>query len=305
VGTGAASSASNSVTAPSVPSAPTIGSATSGNGTATLTWTAPSSNGGSTVTGYKVTPYLSGSAQTAQTFTSTATSQVITSLTNGSPYTFKVAAINGVGTGALSGASNSVTPATTPGAPTIGGATAGVASATVTWTAPSSTGGQPITGYVVTPYIGSTAQSAQTFSSTATSQVVTGLTAGTSYTFKVAAINSVGTGGQSSATSSVTIPTVPGTPTGVTGSTPGSGASGTINISWTAPSNGGSPITGYTVSAYLGSTLKGTATVAGTSSTNLSFSPALSTATTYTFKVAANNAVGTGGQTSGTSIRTR
>ena len=55
--------------------------------------------------------------------------------------------------------------------------------------------GRPITGYMVTPYIaGVTAQTAQTFNSTATTETVTGLTNGTAYTFKVAAINSVGTG---------------------------------------------------------------------------------------------------------------
>ncbi len=304
VGTGSASTASNSVVAPNVPAAPTIGTAVSGNGSASVSWTAPTVTNGSTITGYVVTPYLNGTtAQSPQTFVSTATSQTVTGLTNGSAYTFKVAAINGVGTGAQSAASNSVTVATTPGAPTIGTATAGVGSATVTWTAPGSTGGQPITGYVVTPYIGSTAQAAQTFASTATTEVVSSLTAGSSYTFKVAAINSVGTGSLSSATSSVTIPTVPGTPTGVTGST--GTTTKTVNISWTAPSNGGSAITGYTVSAYTGTTLIGTATVTGVTNTNLAFSPALTSGTTYTFKVAATNAVGTGSQTSGTSIKAK
>ena len=107
-------------------------------------------------------------AQTAQTFNSTSTSETVTGLTNGSAYTFTVAAINGVGTGTASAASNSVTPATTPGAPTIGTATAGNASATVTWTAPASNGGAPITGYVVTPYIAGTPQSTQSFGSAAT-----------------------------------------------------------------------------------------------------------------------------------------
>jgi len=57
---------------------------------------------------------------------------------------------------------------------------------------------------VITPYVGSVAQAPQTFSSTATSQVITGLTTGTTYTFKVAAINGVGTGLVSSASAAVT-----------------------------------------------------------------------------------------------------
>ena len=61
-----------------------------------MTWTAPASNGGSAITGYVVTPYLDGTtAQTAQTFNSTATTETVTGLTNGGKYTFKVAAING------------------------------------------------------------------------------------------------------------------------------------------------------------------------------------------------------------------
>ena len=45
-----------------------------------------------------------------------------------------------------------------PGAPTIGTAVAGSTNATVTWTAPTFTGGEALTGYVITPCIGTTAQ---------------------------------------------------------------------------------------------------------------------------------------------------
>ncbi len=143
-----------------------------------------------------VTPYIGGTAQTAQTFNSTALTEMVTGLTN-TAYTFKVAAINSVGTGTQSAASNSVTPLTPPGAPTIGTASrpATTNAATVTWTAPATNGGSPVTGYVVTPYLnGTTAQTAQTFNSTATTETVTGLTQIDNYTFKVAAINAEGTG---------------------------------------------------------------------------------------------------------------
>jgi hypothetical protein len=93
--------------------------------------------------------------------------------------------------------------ATVPGAPTGVTAVPGEGTVSLTWTAPSSNGGQAITGYVVTPYVGATPQPAQTFTSPATAQTVTGLGEDT-YTFKVAAVNSVGTGPQSAASSSVT-----------------------------------------------------------------------------------------------------
>ena len=93
--------------------------------------------------------------------------------------------------------------ATVPGAPTGVTAVPGEGSVSLSWTAPSSTGGQAVTGYVVTPYVGATAQPARTFSSAATTQTVSGLGEDT-YTFKVAAVNSVGTGPQSAASSAVT-----------------------------------------------------------------------------------------------------
>ena len=106
---------------PGTPAAPT---ATAGITSATVTWTAPAANG-SPITGYVVTPYLNGTAQTAQTFTSSATTQTLTGLTAGSSYTFTVAAINAIGTGAASPQSNAVTPYVLPGAPVITAVTPG------------------------------------------------------------------------------------------------------------------------------------------------------------------------------------
>ena len=95
--------------APTVPGAPTIGTATAGDTQSTVTWTAPGSNGGASITGYTITPYIGASAQSATTVGNVLTYSV-TGLTDGTAYTFEVAAINSVGTGSNSGASNSVTP---------------------------------------------------------------------------------------------------------------------------------------------------------------------------------------------------
>ena len=85
--------------------------ATAGDASAAVCWTAPS-NGGSAITSYTVTPFIGTTAQTPTTVTGSppATSTTVTGLTNGTAYTFTVTATNAVGTGPASAASNSVTP---------------------------------------------------------------------------------------------------------------------------------------------------------------------------------------------------
>jgi hypothetical protein len=191
---------------PSAPGAPTNVTATAGDASAAVTWTAPP-NGGSTITSYTVTPYIGTTAQTPTTVTGNpaATSATFTGLTNGTTYTFTVTATNSTGTGPTSAPSNAVTPASVPAAPTNVIAKAAVRSATVTWTAPSN-GGSPITSYTITPYIGTKAQTATTISGSppATSTTITGLKSGSTYTFTVRASNAIGTGPASSPSNAVT-----------------------------------------------------------------------------------------------------
>ncbi len=193
---------------PSAPAAPTGVTATATQGSATVTWTAPSP-GTSPITSYTVTPYIGTTAQTPTTVTGSTppTSATINGLTNGTTYTFTVTATNAVGTGPASQASNPVTPSapTAPAAPTSVSAMPGNASATVAWTAPAADG-SPITSYTVTPYIGTTAQTPTTITGSppATSVTVTGLQNGIAYTFTVTATNGVGTGPTSAPSSAIT-----------------------------------------------------------------------------------------------------
>ena len=104
-----AAAASNTVAgAPTtVPGQPTSVTATTSGSDASVAWTAPSSNGGKTVTGYTVVPYIGATAQT--TTTTTGTSVTVTGLSGGSVYTFKVYATNANGNGAESVASGNFT----------------------------------------------------------------------------------------------------------------------------------------------------------------------------------------------------
>lgn len=118
-----------------LPPAPTSLTATAGNAQVALTWTAPTVLAQTPITDY-VVQYSTNNGSTWATFsdgTSTSTSATVTGLTNGTAYVFRVAAVNGVGTGAYA-TSGSVTPGGSVyrAIPTMTSATApsGVVSAT-------------------------------------------------------------------------------------------------------------------------------------------------------------------------------
>lgn len=103
-----------------VPGAPVIGTAVPGNTTASVAFSAPSNNGGATITNYTATSDPGG-----LTGTGASSPVTVTGLTNGVAYTFTVTATNSAGTGAASSASNSVTPYVAATSYTFTGPTSG------------------------------------------------------------------------------------------------------------------------------------------------------------------------------------
>ena len=159
---------------------------------------------------------------------SSTTSYIVTGLTNGSTYRFKIRAKNAVGVGPPSN-SASATPATVPDAVGSLSATAGDREVVLTWTAPADDGGSSITGY---EYQYSPGGSGWTAVSDAT-VTVSGLTNGTQYTFEVRAVNGVGEGTASSASATPVPATVPG----AVGSLSATAGDRQVTLSWDLPTN--------------------------------------------------------------------
>lgn len=251
-----------------VPGAPTIGTATAGNGQAVVTFAAPVNNGGGSITGYTVTSNPAG-----LTGSGSSSPITVTGLTNGIAYTFSVTATNSAGTGSASAASNAITPAS---------------SQTITFNNP---GAQ---NYGTSPTLTATSSSGLPVTFTSSTTQVCTITSGGQLTFVAAgscAINANQAGNgeflsapQVSQTFTVNA-LVPGAPTGVTATPSGTGQ---IRITFTPPaSSGGSAVTGYTATSSPGG-------FTGTGANSPIVVSGLAVGQSYTFTVTATNGAGTG-----------
>ncbi len=289
----------------SAPNAPTNVSAVASRGatatgSAVVSWTAPVGVATAAISQYQVLVSTGGAVVRTVTGvpggTATTRSTTITNLTNGLAYTFQVQAVNAFGTSPLSAASAPVTPAGLPGTVAAPTANRGNTEASLDWVAPTSDGGDPITGYSVQVRTGTTVDRTVVLTGTATSTTVTGLTNGTAYNFRVAATNSLGTGAFSASSNTVTPATVPDPPV-IQAPTQGpAGGALTAVANWLAPANtGGAAISNYRVTALRmaadGVTPTGTPVVAIVGSAVRTRSFTL-TAGQYRFEVVAINSVG-------------
>jgi hypothetical protein len=195
IGSSSASAATSSVTPYTTPGAPTSVSATAGNAQATVSWAAPSSNGGSAIIDYTVTSNPSGIRMT-----SSSSPVTFTGLLTGTSYTFTVTARNIAGSSSASSASSAVIPYGAPGVPQSVTSLGGDQYVDIGFTAAANNGN------AITLYTVSVSGKPDTTGTTSPIRV-SGLTNDQQYTFSITATNAAGAG------SAATILGVPVNPT--------------------------------------------------------------------------------------------
>jgi titin len=291
IGDSLASADSDSIVVAAVPDAPTITDQTLSADASTISFDAPVSDGGDSITGYTVTCTSSGEGVT-QSATDVASPIEVDSLTTGEHYTCTVHATNSIGDGAESTASDDFVAATAPDAPTLTGVTRGSNSAVVAFTA-GSNNGDAITSFTAT--CTSTNGGTQEIVSGGSSPITVGsLTNAKIYNCNVFATNSYGNSFASSDSSNFTAATVPAAPT-IGSKTLGSNA---VTVAFSANSTGADPITSYTVTCP---SSDGGATEHASGGASPIEVDSLTNGNTYTCTVVATNGIGDSAASAATS----
>jgi len=237
-----------SATTQTLPTAPRSLAATGGVRQVSLSWQAPSDNGGRSITNYRIYRGTSSGGETLLTTVGNVLSYTNTALSSGVAYYYTVAAVTSLGTGPQSNEASATTILAAPNAPRWPSASSGPGAGeiTVSWSSPSSDNGATITNYRVYRSTASggfytqIAELGNVFSFTDS-----GIPTGEQRYYYVTAVNSVGEGSQSAEVSAAA-PVVPGAPQNLKAdiqSNPGE-----VLLTWQAPaSDGGSAVTGYRI----------------------------------------------------------
>lgn len=283
------------------PTAPQQVSATPGTGEITVSWQPPANEGGRPVTNYRI---YGGSTSGAEGFLAevgNVLSYRETGLGNGVTRFYRVSAESAAGEGPKS-PPVSATTFTTPGAPQNLAATAGPGAGQIglSWQAPASTGGGPVTGYRIFRGTESGGKVFLADVGTAMSHIDTGLPNGATRYYQVAALTSAGAGPRSNDAVATTFD-APSAPVNLA-ATAGPGV-GQITLNWQAPwTTGGTPVTGYRL--LRGTTSGGESFLADVGNVLSYVDAGLLSGTRFYYRVAAINLVGTGPASGGASATT-
>ena len=256
-----------------------------------LTWTTPAANGYA-VTGYFIESSIDyGNLWTPVVTDTQSTSTVYahTGLTTGEFYTYRVSAINPLGTGLAS--ATAVTHAgDVPGVPVLSLTALPNSIIQLDWTAPVDNGFTITTYQVEKSDDGGVTWNPFTSINSLTTQD-TGLTNGDSYQYKVLATNTIGNSAFSGAVAMIA-GDAPGALSVLTATTQ---SDTSISLTWTTPNTNGYTITGYQIEQSPDGTTWGAPIVTNTQNTAVSYTvTGLTDSTDYYFKVSAINALGIG-----------
>ena len=309
-GPGDPASVTSTPAEPTAPGAPTNFRASPGNARVTLSWSPPTSNGGS-----EIIEYQWSQDQVTWNVVNAATLRVTaTDLNNDATYTFYVRAKNSVDVGPA--ATTTATPSASggtgggsgggggggggaqgsvPGPPRNLSASPGTRQVDLSWSPPTDDGGSAITGYLieVSEDGGSSWRALANTESTVTTFEHTGLDPQTTRHYRVYSINSIGTGPPSNVASATTVATPPGALGRLVAEAVDSSR---IDLSWSAPrDDGGNMIAGYQIQFSADQGLSWSVLVVNTGSTETTYSDVdLAPGTTRYYRVLAINSVGLG-----------
>lgn len=280
------SASATTVAPPSAPSAPT---ATAEPGIVTLTWSPPASNGGSSLTGYRVYRGDSGSSLTLLKSVDTSLTTTDATVAAATTYWYAVSAVSAAGEGPQGTASSVSTP-TVPSAPQDVAAQNQRLKIHLMWSAPATDGGDAIDSYEI--WRGSDASSLTYLapaSSSARGWDDTNITVNSERYYQVRARNGVGAGAPSPVVQGHAID-VPSEPRDVAASA----FNGTVEVRWSPPlTDNGSPISAYEVYRQASG---GSYTLVRTTSGSESrvFDAPLANGTSYSYQLKARNEAGSG-----------
>ena len=246
--------------------------------TVSLSWTLPAQPGDVTATRVEVQQQSGTSWSTVATLGAAATTHTVTGLTAGTTYSFRVRLVTSAGN-AHSDAVSADTLAVPSAATGLAASDPTQTTVDLSWTLPAQGSGVSVTRVEVHQQSGTTWNTVATLGAAATTHTVRGLTAGTTYSFRVRLVTSAGNA-DTDAVSADTL-AVPRAATGLAASDP---TQTTIDLSWRLPVQGsGVSVTRVEVHQQSGTTWNTVATLGAAATTHTV--TGLTAGTTYSFRI--------------------